>query len=544
MAKLTLILGNGACARSIAEGLSAEGVEIIVASTGGISDPSFAPISKDKAEGSVELLTKTRLLTCSGAIGSFIISMERDGENITRSVAHVIIAEEDVREQNVSLYGLSPSPRVLSLSRIVQPLSEITDKEYIFSKVKKAVFLTGLVKESNPVIMEEVMRSCLDMQSNFKVQTYIVTQNLKVAGNGLEALYRKTREAGVVYIKLTDNMPEIRQDDDGSVSMEFRDEITLEEFRLAPDIVIVDETISPSDYLRDLAVIFGIDRDQAGFVQADNVHRLSVFTNRKGIMVAGPARGIQSPADQIIDAGNAVISAIGLIEGRVTALEDMAEIDQGRCIHCLTCYRLCPYRAIILDPRVTILSDACEGCGICAAECPRGAVKTNNPAGSEIPTRITEYNKSRKREAFVPLLVAFCCRRSASMAGELASCLGHKLPQGLMVIEVPCAGSISIEHILIAFKNNADGVLVLTCHEGNCHSERGNIYAHRRAGHIAGFLPNIGLEEERLVVETLASNMAVEFTEITNNFEKKILKLGPTPLALHLSQRPGLRISI
>ena len=128
---------------------------------------------------------------------------------------------------------------------------------------------------------------------------------------------------------------------------------------------------------------------------------------------------------------------------------------------------------------------------------------------------------------FNPIIHAFCCSRSAHQAGKLARSLGCSLPQGLRVIEVPCAGAISTGDLLRAYQNNADGVLVLTCHIDNCHAERGNLHAHRRVDEVSGLLVQIGLEKERLLKTTLASNMGNEFSEVVNDFNDKLKEMGP-----------------
>jgi coenzyme F420-reducing hydrogenase delta subunit len=71
---------------------------------------------------------------------------------------------------------------------------------------------------------------------------------------------------------------------------------------------------------------------------------------------------------------------------------------------------------------------------------------------------------------------------------------------------------------------------VLTCHRGNCHSERGNEYAQQRVDQLADMLPQIGFEPERLVYKTLASNMGAEFAEMINAVENTIRELGPSRL--------------
>ena len=87
-----------------------------------------------------------------------------------------------------------------------------------------------------------------------------------------------------------------------------------------------------------------------------------------------------------------------------------------------------------------------------------------------------------------------------------------------------------------AFKNHADGVLVLACHGGNCHSEWGNMYARQTVDQLGDRLTGIGYEKERILMETLASNMGTEFAEIVKGFEEKIVKLGPSRLKKNQQQ--------
>ena len=521
----TLIFGNGPCAHYIAEDLLSTGEDIVIATTDKTCD--FSPSEHSE---SIEILTDTRLVSCRGSVGDFRILAARNNKEIKRTVAGVIVAEEDQRKSNFSLYGLKASSCVITLSQAKELLLDSSHKQSIFLKAKKVVFLTGLVKESHPAIAEEIMHSALRLQSDFNLQTYILTANLKVAADGLEALCRETKEAGAVYIKFTDTRPEIHSKSNDSVQIEFVDEITLKKFRLTPDITVVDETIVPSDYAVDLAKLLSINTDPDGFVQADNVHRFTVFTNRKGIMVAGPSRSIQTYSDQITDAANAALVSAGRMAGLQIVPEDRAEIDKGLCIRCLTCYRLCPYRAIMLNTRVVVEPHACERCGICAAQCPRGAIHIKDLEPESISNEMATGERLQEEDTFMPFLVAFCCSRSAIQSGELSLRMGHKLPPGLKVIEVPCSGSISFDHIYGAFKRNADGVMVLTCHEGNCHSEQGNIYAKQTVAQIMDMFLQIGFEKERLAVQTLASNMGTEFAEMVNRFEANIIELGPSRL--------------
>ena len=525
MENKTLILGNGPCAYAVAENLLSRGKKIIIATKD--DTIGFDGFADSEA---LHILTKTRLISCKGSEGTFRIQAIQNNRPVTMDAGHIIIAEQDQRTTHFSLYGLNASSNVITLSQMKSVLYDSSCVKSVLSKIKKVVFLTGLVKESMPVIAKEVMLSSLLLQKDHNLQTYILTKNLKVAGDGLESLYRETKEAGTIYIKFTDAVPDIHQGEEDNIRIEFFDEITSKNFRLTPDMTVVDETIVPSRYAIDLAKIFHIEKDVSGFVQADNVHRYSVLTNRKGILVAGPSRSILTDDDQRIDAENAALEVMGLFSGERETKAEKAQVQEGQCVRCLTCYRLCPYHAITLNSRVTVVPDACERCGICAAHCPMYAIRIADLEPEVLSSKITAESGIKIQKTFVPFIVAFCCRRSAAQARDLTICMGHRLPQGLQVVEMPCSGAVSYDHIFAALDNNADGVMVLTCHKGNCHSEHGNIYAQQTVEQIREMFSRIGFEKERILIQTLASNMGTEFSQIVNRFEETIAELGPSRL--------------
>ena len=529
----TLILGNSIEARGIAEALLERDGDVIVALPGpGIDAGLFDDLKAGSKAHRLEVLPVAGVVSCGGSVGRYRLTFGGDGNRpIDRTVSSIVIADDAVRRPNFSLYGVGPSEGVVSLSRFHEILKYETDHARQMLTGKRIVFLTGLADESNPVVAGDVMRTALEIQQAFDCQTYLFTGNLKVAGNGLEALYRRTKNAGIVYMKFTESMPDMRMAENGGVVITYRDEVIREPFELTADVTIIDEVLQPSTFSRDLAGMLEIDTGPDGFVQSDNVHRATVFTNRKGIFAAGFSRCVQTEGERRADVGSAALAVLGLYQKEPGMPAGKAEIEfAGYCVGCLTCFRSCPYGAISLEPRVVVDPQACEGCGICAAACPRFAIKINTPAGGAISDRIPEGKRTTGRGDFKPDITAFCCRRSAKGAGDLASCMGHGLPSGLHIVEMPCAGGLSREHLLAAFSKGADGVLVLTCHEGNCHSEYGNLYARQRVAQIAEGLPQLGFEPERLAFKTLAANMGREFADTLNAFENTLLGLGPSRL--------------
>jgi coenzyme F420-reducing hydrogenase delta subunit len=123
-----------------------------------------------------------------------------------------------------------------------------------------------------------------------------------------------------------------------------------------------------------------------------------------------------------------------------------------------------------------------------------------------------------------PRMVVFACARSADKARELAEGHGQKSPSDLKVVTVPCAGAVSVQHILSAFAGGAAGVMVLTCHIDNCHSETGNRHARRRVDYLVDHLDRMGFGGDRLEIATLAANMPTEYADMTRRFSRKIQK--------------------
>jgi F420-non-reducing hydrogenase iron-sulfur subunit len=105
-------------------------------------------------------------------------------------------------------------------------------------------------------------------------------------------------------------------------------------------------------------------------------------------------------------------------------------------------------------------------------------------------------------------------------------------PPSVRIIEVPCTGKVDIIHLLLAFEQGADGVMVVGCMEGECHYLAGNLYAKKRVNRAKEILEKVGLGGERLAMYNLSSGMGGRFAEIIREMTDKIMTLGPSPIRI------------
>jgi quinone-modifying oxidoreductase, subunit QmoB len=520
----TLIFGSGSCARQVAGHLSAHGYAVAMVGTDDRSDVPAPPADEKRT---IVLLENARLIDCRGQVGAFQLTFDHGGRRTAHQVGSIVLAEQESCRPNFEAYGLRASDRVLPISAAQAALEREGFLETAQSPVQ-VLFLNDWTQDCHPVTAARMMQLCLAVQQRPDMRTFFLAGNLKVSGNGMEACCQAAKSAGTMFFKFSQEMPKFETLEDGRIQVAYWDETTRMTLRLTADYVVVDEKITPHGNLEQLAHVLRIDHDAAGFAQSDNVQRFSNATNRRGIFVAGGGRTTLSPAEQRADAGHVALKVAECLTGLDEEALPRVEIDQGRCARCLTCYRLCPYGAIETTPHMTIVPQACQSCGLCAAGCPNRAIQVaDRDLETALARLITPDAATMPSDPFVPRLVAFCCRRSAVQAREMAITMGHRLPSGLVFVEGVCGGTFAVRHLLSALEAGADGVMVLTCHEGNCHSESGVLNARKRVLTTAQAIAQADIAADRIQFSTLAANMGAEFARRVDLFAKMIAAMGP-----------------
>lgn len=120
-----------------------------------------------------------------------------------------------------------------------------------------------------------------------------------------------------------------------------------------------------------------------------------------------------------------------------------------------------------------------------------------------------------------PSMVTLCCENSAFLAAEKTN-----LP-GVKAVKIPCGAQLEHVHILRAFNQGAEGVMVLACLKENCKHSFGNDRAEKKVAYVKGLLKDMGVGEDRLAYAPVAANNEIKYTQAVQEMYEKLKEMGP-----------------
>ena len=125
-----------------------------------------------------------------------------------------------------------------------------------------------------------------------------------------------------------------------------------------------------------------------------------------------------------------------------------------------------------------------------------------------------------------PRIVAFLCNWCAYQAADRAGQARLEYPQTLLTVRVMCTGRVEPAHVLQAFREGADGVLVAGCHPGDCHYVDGNLRAAARHAVLSRALAQAGIEPSRFRIAWASGTEAERFAEVVREMTDDLRALG------------------
>jgi F420-non-reducing hydrogenase iron-sulfur subunit len=142
-------------------------------------------------------------------------------------------------------------------------------------------------------------------------------------------------------------------------------------------------------------------------------------------------------------------------------------------------------------------------------------------------------------DSFRPQIVAFVCNWCSYGGADKAG--GQKLAYSpdVKLVRVMCSGRVDPQAVLEAFREGADGVMVLGCHPGDCHYRNGNLKTMRRFEIFQNMLEQFGVDKRRFKLDWVAAGEGELFQKVANEMSETIRELGPLKIQGCVERRVG-----
>jgi F420-non-reducing hydrogenase iron-sulfur subunit len=140
---------------------------------------------------------------------------------------------------------------------------------------------------------------------------------------------------------------------------------------------------------------------------------------------------------------------------------------------------------------------------------------------------VEEKKPVETRTGFEPRIVGFLCNWCSYAGADKAGTAQTPYPPNVSVVRVMCSGRVEPEFVMQAFRQGADGVIILACHPGDCHYKEGNYRALQRYHLLLRLLEQLGIEKERFRMDYVSAGEGEKFVTVITSMVESIRQLGP-----------------
>jgi heterodisulfide reductase subunit A-like polyferredoxin len=341
-------------------------------------------IQNVEAQRLITVHTETELRDTSGFVGNFSSRLLAKGQDV--EVEHgIIIVATGGREYQGNEYLYGEDDRVITQRELETHIAD--DADYV-AKARNVVMIQCVGpadRYCSRICCSVAVKNALKIKEvSPSTEVYVLYRDMRTFGL-YERYYTQARQKGVHFIHYDrERPPEVRKD--GGLMVDVHAPLLNTDLALPADLVVLSTGLLPAEGADRLASALKVPVDLDGFFLEAHIKLRPVDFVTEGIFVAGAAHYPKFIEECIVQAQAATARASTILSQETLRVGGVvAVVEPEKCTACLTCVRVCPYNVPVVDPALVgaggiigaarIEVAACQGCGICAAECPAGAIQ-------------------------------------------------------------------------------------------------------------------------------------------------------------------------
>ncbi|MBO9369903.1 MAG: FAD-dependent oxidoreductase [Chloroflexi bacterium] len=360
-----------------------------------------ALVGRVTAEPLITVHLNTEVVETSGFVGQYVSRLRgpREELEVRHGVAIVAVGGVEYRGPD---YGYGSNPRILTQQEFEQRLGEGRD-------LPDSVVMIQCVGPAEQycarICCTTALKNALMLKRHKpQARVTVIYRDIRTFGFK-ERIYQEARRAGVLFVQYDfDRKPQV-QITDSRLQITVWEPVLREELVLEPDLLVLSMPVVPSPGSRELAARLKLPVDLDGFFLEAHVKLRPVDFAADGFFLAGMAHYPKFLGEAIAQAQAAAARAATVLSRDYLEVGGIvAQVDPEKCVACLTCVRICPYRV----PRIRaeligvggIMGAAyiepaqCHGCGVCVGECPAKAIQLLHYRDVQIEAKIGAMGES------------------------------------------------------------------------------------------------------------------------------------------------------
>jgi len=503
----------------------------------GLSERKAAYIEFPQAVPSayvVDFNSCTKCGKCEQLCPSKAINLEDKGKTIELNVGAIIMATgyELYDAQKLENYGYGNYKDVitmLDLERLTSASGPTGGyiKRADGSDVKKmAIVLCAGSRDKNHIAYCSriccmyALKQAFLLKKMLGIDVHIYYTDIRATGKGYEELYWRDQEAGVIFLR--GKVAEVWKNRNGKLVVlaedTLTDNITEEEF----DLVALATPMVPPSGIEGLADKMRLSLGEDGFIQEKHPKLDPVDSLITGVFACGCALSPKDVRDTVSDALGAAAKASLFLKGEyITTSPEKAYVITELCDGCGICVQTCPSNAITMqDEKARINPFMCTGCGACIPVCPKEAIDFKNSTMKQIIAHLRGVLMDKEPDEV--RIVAFVDKNVGYTGLDFLGLDRVNYPENIRIVPVPSTAILSSKHLLYALAFGADGVLVI---EGEQYIDEK--FTKKRIIEISRSLAEFGIKSMRVRYSYVPLPVYKKAADLFTRFTERIKKFGP-----------------
>ncbi|MBM4325380.1 MAG: CoB--CoM heterodisulfide reductase iron-sulfur subunit A family protein, partial [Deltaproteobacteria bacterium] len=350
----------------------------------------------------IHLLKGTTIEKVEGFVGNFKTQVKNsDGpKTIDHGVTVVATGAQEYRPREF-LYGQDPG--VITQKELEE---RIALRPASLKGAKNVVMIqcVGSRNEERPycsrICCSDAIKNALKIKAaSPESNVYILYRDIRTYGFK-EDYYEKAREMGVLFIRYDpEREPRVENGSDG-LQVIVHEPILHDDLLIETDLLVLSPgVIASREENERLSRMLKVPLNADGFFLEAHMKLRPVDFATEGIFLAGLAHSPKSIDESLSQANAAVARALTYLTKKdLETIGTISEVNEKTCIGCGLCESLCPYQAIEVVVKRTIVGEKavaqvnkvlCKGCGVCTASCRSGSIDLKGFSTEEVFTQIT-----------------------------------------------------------------------------------------------------------------------------------------------------------